>query len=132
MINRDSIQIDYLANYPKCVPKLANWFYDEWNEFYDGMTVKDVAKTINDRLNYDKIPLAFVAFYNKTVVGTVCLKQYDIDTRKDLSPWLAGLYVRSVLFQPRMVIIRTNCIQRKLSFLKRKRKMLRFYHWRRK
>jgi len=34
-----------------------------------------------------------LAFDNQELIGTVCLKVHDMDTRPDLSPWLAGLYV---------------------------------------
>ncbi len=57
------------------------------------MTLKDAENSIADRCNYDKIPLALVAINDDKVIGTIALKQHDMDTRKDLSPWLAGLYV---------------------------------------
>lgn len=40
-----------------------------------------------------KIPIALVAFDGEELLGTVCLKVHDMDTRLDLTPWLAGLYV---------------------------------------
>ena len=93
MITQDSIQIDYLANYSQWISTLAGWFYDEWEEFYNGKSMEDVAETIRERLNYNQIPITLVALHENIVIGTVCLKAHDMDTRKDLSPWLAGLYV---------------------------------------
>jgi N-acetylglutamate synthase-like GNAT family acetyltransferase len=37
--------------------------------------------------------MAMIAFKGKELVGTVCLKVHEIDTRPDLTPWLSGLYV---------------------------------------
>ena len=87
------IQIDYLANHPEHVPMLAKWFYEEWKAFYTDKTEADVAQSIRERLNVDRIPLALIALRNEQPVGTVCLKHHDMDTRRDLGPWLAGMYV---------------------------------------
>ena len=38
--------------------------------------------------------LDLVAFEDDELVGTVCLKTHDMDNKPDLSPWLAGLYVK--------------------------------------
>lgn len=72
---------------------LAKWFYKEWRQLYDGKTEADVAQSIRERLNIGKIPLALLALQDEKPVGTVCLKHHDMDTRMDLGPWLAGIYV---------------------------------------
>ncbi len=94
MENQD-ITIGYLADHPGWVPVIAGWFYDQWYDLYvnRSMTLKDAENSIADRCNYDKIPLILVAINDDKVIGTIGLKQCDMDTRKDLSPWLAGLYV---------------------------------------
>ncbi len=35
----------------------------------------------------------FVAVQNDVVIGTAALDNYDMDTHKELSPWLARVYV---------------------------------------
>ena len=65
------MHIDFLAHHPDCVPTLAYWFHQEWSDLYSDRSLKDV----------------------ENLVGTVCLKGYDMDTRHDLTPWLAGLHV---------------------------------------
>ena len=89
------ITIGYLADNPEWVPVIAGWFYKQWYDLYvnQSMTLKDVESGVAERCNYGKIPLALVATKSGNIIGTVCLKQFDVDTRKDLSPWLAGLYV---------------------------------------
>ena len=72
---------------------LAKWFWEEWKPFYTGKTEADVAQSIRERLNVDRIPLALLALQNEQPVGTVCLKHQEMDTREDLGPWLAGMYV---------------------------------------
>ena len=87
------MRIAYLADYKEVIPKLAEWFYQEWFNLYPGKTIDDVKTAIGERTNRDAIPVALVALEGAELVGTVCLKTHDMDTRLDLSPWLAGLYV---------------------------------------
>ena len=94
-MKNQEITIGYLADYPEWVPLIAGWFYEQWYDLYvnRSMTLKDTEDSITERCNYDKIPLALVAVKDDKAIGTICLKQFDMDTRKDLSPCLAGLYV---------------------------------------
>jgi GNAT superfamily N-acetyltransferase len=87
------MDIAYLADHQEHIPQLAAWFYQEWSLFYPGKSVENVASAMRERTNKNNIPLALVALEGETLVGTVCLKNHDMDTRRDLSPWLAGLYV---------------------------------------
>jgi GNAT superfamily N-acetyltransferase len=87
------MRIAYLADHEEVIPILAEWFYREWSYLYPGKTIDDVRNAIRERTNRDAIPVALVAFEGTTLVGTVCLKTHDMDSRPDLSPWLAGLYV---------------------------------------
>ena len=87
------MNITYLADHQEVIPELATWFYREWSHLYTGKTISDVRDAIRERTHRDAIPVALVAFEGAAPVGTVCLKTHDMDTRLDLSPWLAGLYV---------------------------------------
>src|SRR5512146_707600 len=87
------MNIAYLADHKEVIPLLAQWFYKEWAYLNPGKTLADVEQLIGERTSTDRIPIALVAFDNQELLGTVCLKVHDMDTRLDLSPWLAGLYV---------------------------------------
>ncbi len=87
------MNIEYLADHKDVIPILAQWFYDEWGYLYPDRTLEDVERHISERTNKNKIPVTMIAFKGKELVGTVCLKVNDMDTRLDLTPWLAGLYV---------------------------------------
>lgn len=88
------MHIELLAHHRDTIPTLAQWFFDEWSYIYPDRTLQDFEDSIAERVNTDKIPLALVAFEGAELIGTVCLKVHDMDTRKDLSPWLAGLFVK--------------------------------------
>lgn len=87
------MEICYLKAYRQCIPTIAQWFYDEWRDFYLSLTVNDIIERLEQRTNTDAFPLALVAVENDKVIGTVSIKQYDMDTRMNYSPWLASLYV---------------------------------------
>lgn len=89
------LTIDYLAKHPDTVPTLANWFHSEWGYLYPERTLQEVEEAIAGRTNIDRVPLALVAHDGDELVGTVCLKVHDMDVHTDLTPWLAGLYVKS-------------------------------------
>ena len=89
------MEIKFLKDYPDSVLLIAQWYYAEWKAIYEasGMSLEDVKKTVEERANTDKIPLAIVGLDAGRVIGTGCIKAHDMDTRMDLTPWLAGIYV---------------------------------------
>ena len=88
------MKIDYLAEHPTFIPTLSKWFLREWRDFYGDKTWEDVAETFYRRLNKGAVPMALVAFEGERPSGTVSLLAESISTRKHLTPWLGGLYVR--------------------------------------
>jgi N-acetylglutamate synthase-like GNAT family acetyltransferase len=87
------MDIVYLADHLELVPQLAAWFHAEWAYLYPERTLAQVEAGIRGRAEKDRLPLALVALEDHTLRGTVCLKIHDMDTRTELSPWLAGLFV---------------------------------------
>jgi N-acetylglutamate synthase-like GNAT family acetyltransferase len=88
------MKITYLADHQDVIPLLSKWFHREWAYLYPERTEDGVTRLISERTNRDKIPIALVAFDGKELIGTVCLKSNDMDTKPELNPWLAGLYVK--------------------------------------
>jgi predicted N-acetyltransferase YhbS len=58
-----------------------------------GGTVETLAEQLKSHLSQDKLPLALVAVSGAEAVGSASLRTHDMKTRKDLSPWLASVYV---------------------------------------
>ncbi len=89
------MEITFLKQHTNSIPLIAKWYYREWKAIYvaSGMSLEDVKRTIAERANTEGIPLALVALDGGRVVGTGCLKVHDMDTRTELTPWLAGIYV---------------------------------------
>lgn len=58
-----------------------------------GLTVEDLTRNFSEHLNRDRIPLTLIAFLDGQPAGTASIFIHDLDTRPDLSPWLAAVYV---------------------------------------
>jgi N-acetylglutamate synthase-like GNAT family acetyltransferase len=114
------MEIRFLKEYPNSIIQIAQWYYAEWKEIYEisGISFEDVKKAGAERTNTDLIPLAIVALDDRRVVGTGCLKTYDMDTRIELTPWLAGIYVEQTQRRKgigSMIVIRLEGIAKNLG-----------------
>lgn len=89
------MDIGYLSDHTDAIPMIARWFYNEWSHMIPNRTLPDVERALAERTNTDRIPLTLVAVEAGSVIGTVGLREHDMDTRMDLTPWLAGMYVAS-------------------------------------
>lgn len=87
------MKIAYLADHPEFIPTLAAWFHAQWGHLSPGSTVEMVAEGLESHLHHNELPLALVAVSDAGVVGSASLRVHDMRTRKDLSPWLASVYV---------------------------------------
>jgi predicted N-acetyltransferase YhbS len=86
--------IDYLADRLEFLPTLAQWQHAEWGRENPGDSVETRAARLQAGTNRDRIPLVVVAHAGGTdVLGSASLVQHDMDTRLELSPWLASVFV---------------------------------------
>ena len=87
------MQIELLADHPLLVPVISGWHFDEWSDRYPGTTRAAWAAELAGWCKRDRIPLTFVAIVASEPVGSASPVVCDMDTRPDLSPWLAAVYV---------------------------------------
>jgi len=87
------VELEYLADHPEALPTLAQWQHGEWGNLRVGDTLEKRMVRLQASLNRDKIPLTVVALDNGTVLGSASLIAHDMETRMELTPWLAGVYV---------------------------------------
>lgn len=60
---------------------------------FPGSSVERGIDRLQGRLHRDQRPLTLVAMEGEFAIGTVSLIPCDMETRPDLAPWLASLYV---------------------------------------
>lgn len=79
------MEILSITDCPQMLPLVVEWERAEWGDEW-----AEVVKTANCR---DKIPTIYVALENQQLVGCAMLIKHDMMTRKDLTPWLGGIFV---------------------------------------
>ena len=87
------LEIRCIAECPELVPLVGRWHFDEWGHHDPGGTALSWTASLAERVHRDRVPTTFVAFTGGEPVGTACLVEHDMDTRLDLTPWLAGVFV---------------------------------------
>ena len=97
-------QIDHLADYPDAIPTLARWHHEQWKHLNPGDRVEQRIVRYKAHLGKGQIPATFVALNRLEtqsdrvpagLLGSASLIGYDMDTRPDLSPWLASVSASS-------------------------------------
>lgn len=84
--------IKNLTTIPDTLNLLAQWHQSEWAKFNPGETLEQRMVRMHDYLNPDFIPSTFVAL-DDCVLGSGAIVKNDMDSRPELSPWLASVYV---------------------------------------
>jgi N-acetylglutamate synthase-like GNAT family acetyltransferase len=85
--------IEYLADHPSALSTLAEWQHREWGQTNPGDTTETRRARLQDSSNRDRIPLTVVAIEDGEVLGSASLVLHDMETRMDLTPWLASVFV---------------------------------------
>src|SRR5205823_1620404 len=87
------MQIGYLADHQDFIPELAQWHHCEWAYLRPGDSVEARITRLRGYCGYRQIPTVVVAHTDGTLLGSAMLVTHDMDTRKEWSPWLAGVFV---------------------------------------
>lgn len=85
--------IEYLADHPETLLTLAQWQHAEWGHTRPGDTVEKRIARLRSFSNHDRIPLTVVALEAGELLGAASLIAHDMETRMELTPWLAGVFV---------------------------------------
>ena len=91
--NQQGMRIEHLAERIAVIPILASWVQEEWGHLLPDVTFEALVSEFEERTTNHKIPETFVAVKDTKLVGMASIVKHDMSTRKDLSPWLAAVYV---------------------------------------
>ncbi|PSJ20893.1 GNAT family N-acetyltransferase [Halomonas sp. ND22Bw] len=75
------------------VPTLAGWAHDEWGHLHPGRRRAAAIATFRADCGSEGVPSVFAAMDGERPVGMASLVVDDMDDRRDLTPWLASVYV---------------------------------------
>jgi len=85
--------IEYLADHSDRLETLALWHHEEWHHLNPGDTVENRRTRMRTHLAKRQIPTTFVALEGDTLLGSACLLADDMHQHRDLTPWLASVFV---------------------------------------
>lgn len=81
-----------LAQRPDLARTVAYWQWQEWGR-RQGRRLASVERDVAQLLDPASGEAGFVALEGDAPVGTACLTLMDLETRPDLTPWLASVFV---------------------------------------
>lgn len=84
-----------IADHHDLVETIGKWHWNEWGHVDPDGTLETWIERLANRTGRDTIPTTYVALSDGgDLLGSVSLVDCDMETRPDLWPWLAGLFVR--------------------------------------
>lgn len=86
------LTIGNLADYPMHIATVSRWVFDQWSSQH-GESFEDVLQRTKDRSRKEGIPMTLIALEDGVPVGTVAVWENDLESRQDLAPYLATLFV---------------------------------------
>jgi GNAT superfamily N-acetyltransferase len=89
------MRIENLADHPDLMLELAALHCEFFARFKPDMTPESRAEQLDARSRKNTIPLTMVALDREIPIGSASLLEHDLDSRTDLSPWVASVVVRS-------------------------------------
>ena len=87
------MEIVYLADHLEFLPMVAHWHHQEWAYLRAGDTLEARMERLRNECGHSEIPTTVVAIDDGAVLGSAMLIEHDMDSRLDLSPWLASVFV---------------------------------------
>ena len=89
---KPGFRIEYLADHPSFLPSLAQWHHAQWSYLDVGVSTEQRMATLQKH-GKAQVPTTVVALSGGRLLGSASLIAHDMDTRIELSPWLASVYV---------------------------------------
>ena len=88
-----TIEIHYLADLPEHAPMLAQWHFAQWQHFVEGDSGERRLRLLRERANHCAVPTVLIAVDGSQLLGSATLAEFDMETRRDLTPWMADVFV---------------------------------------
>ena len=89
------MKITDLIDEQAVVKTLAEWHHSEWSSLNPGGSVEKRIEKMQAYLAGHTVPKMFVCKEGGILLGSAAIVSNDMDTRTDLSPWLASVYVNA-------------------------------------
>jgi GNAT superfamily N-acetyltransferase len=82
-----------LEQRPELIPVCAAWNFGEWGCLYGEHSLESAVKDFTEAASGLRLPATWVCVAEGKPAGMASLSETDHPDRKDLSPWMASVYV---------------------------------------
>ena len=89
----ERIRIARLAGDSPHVPIVAQWVHETWGYLHPGRGLETAIAVLREECGAGGVPSVFAALQGDTPGGTASLGADDMSDRRDLTPWLASVFV---------------------------------------
>lgn len=87
------MRIEDIADYPDFVETVARWQWGEWGHLDPDDSLAARITNLSAQTDPNRIPTTYIALDGDAPLGTASLVEHDMSTHRELSPWLASVYV---------------------------------------
>lgn len=87
------MNIELLIGHPEYVQCICRWIYDEFVIPNNPQYPFEKLTEFFGHKRENEFPITYIAIDHDKCVGTVSIFQNDLNNQKELTPWLASLYV---------------------------------------
>ena len=88
------MQIEYLVDYSQHISELAQLHFKEWSYLRPGESLDERTARLRASCDRNAIPTIVVALKDGKLLGSAMLLAQDMDSHPQLTPWLAGVFVK--------------------------------------
>ena len=114
-----NVQLEFLADHPEYLQRLATWHHEAFATLNPDASVEQRVEWLTSRMGRRAVPTTVVAAVDNVLVGSASLVEHDLPGREDLSPWIAAVYVRPEVRRQGVgtrLVQQVETIARELSF----------------
>jgi len=87
------VRIESIGDHPDLVETVARWQWEEWGHLDPADSLATRIASLRDQKSHDRIPATYIALNDAEPLGSASLVAHDMSTHRELSPWLASVYV---------------------------------------
>jgi len=88
------MRIQRLTDQEPLIRELAQLHFEEWGHFRPGEAIESRTERLRACCGKDAIPEVVVGMLGSELCASAMLVAQDMDARPELTPWLAGVYVK--------------------------------------
>lgn len=89
-----AIKIESIADHLDLVDTIARWHWEEWGHLDPEGSLRSWTEGLRRRVKRDSVPTTYVAMDGEELFGSVTLVEHDMSIHQELSPRIAGVYVK--------------------------------------